>query len=144
MAGPSGAAVTGDRVVDHEQTAGTGDALALVLGGLALVDVGDQLVRVAEEFVGGQVEGTEIVDHRKREQVAIGHFQGRLPGQGAGQQAVLQCDRHGVLAGEAAGVVDREIWTSPCLQLLTAAAPRSPLTMRPYEANGPSTCRRPI
>ena len=41
-------------------------------------------------------------------QIAVGHLDGRLSGQAPGQQAVLEGQRGGALAGEAAGVVDAD------------------------------------
>ncbi|MDQ1013022.1 hypothetical protein QFZ82_007507 [Streptomyces sp. V4I23] len=40
--------MTGDRVVNRDQTGGARDACALALGGLSLVDVGDQFSPTTE------------------------------------------------------------------------------------------------
>ena len=50
-----------DGVVDRVEAGGAGDGGLFAGGGRVLVDEGDQLIEVAEDFVGRQVEGGEVV-----------------------------------------------------------------------------------
>ncbi|GAA3092433.1 hypothetical protein GCM10020254_41860 [Streptomyces goshikiensis] len=150
MARACGGAATRDRVVDQIQTCGDeiGDDLSLgILRVLLRPEVGDKVVEMDEELLGGQVDvrqrayrgpkpphgggGTQTMAHhvsddqgdpcaRQRDhiepvaaqpcpgpgrEVAVGHLHGLLGGESLWQQASLQGQSGGSLAGEASGVV---------------------------------------